>query len=49
VPRDFNYQLFLDSLDQVACGELFITYRAMQLAADRRLLAEAFDRFFNLA
>jgi hypothetical protein len=41
-PRAFNYLLSADGLDTQACGELFITYQAMQLAADKRLLAAAF-------
>lgn len=41
-PRDVNYLLQADDLNLGACGELFIPYRAMQLAADKRLLAEAF-------
>ncbi|WP_193376999.1 ATP-grasp domain-containing protein [Frigoriglobus tundricola] len=42
VPREFNYLLLADGLDPAACGELFIPYRAVQLAADKRLLAAAF-------
>src|SRR5262245_48828372 len=42
VPRQFNYLLFMDDFDPVACGELFIPHQAMQLAADKGLLAEAF-------
>ena len=41
-PREFNYLLLADGLDPSACGELFIPYQAMQLAADKRRLAEAF-------
>lgn len=41
-PREFNYLLLADGFDPSACGELFIPYRAMRLAADKRLLAEAF-------
>jgi hypothetical protein len=42
VPREFNYLLLVDDVDQATSGELFIPYRAMQLAADKRLLAEKF-------
>lgn len=42
VPREFNYLLCLDGLDPTTCGELFIPYRSLQLAADKRLLAEVF-------
>src|SRR5262245_2796183 len=42
VPREYNYLLAVDALDPEACGELFIPLRGMQLAADKRLLAEAF-------
>src|SRR4051794_6425043 len=41
-PREFNYLLHADSIAPAACGELFIRYPAMQLAADKRLLAEVF-------
>ena len=41
-PREFNYLLLVDGRDPSACGESFIPYRAMQLAADKRLLAGAF-------
>ncbi|MBY0527216.1 MAG: ATP-grasp domain-containing protein [Gemmataceae bacterium] len=41
-PRDYNYSLHLDDIDPAACGELFISIHAMQLAADKRLLAERF-------
>jgi hypothetical protein len=42
VPRACNYLLHVDTIDSTACGELFIPYRAMELAADKRLLAEVF-------
>lgn len=42
IPREYNYLLLVDDLDPAACGELFIPYRAMQLTADKRLLAEVF-------
>ncbi len=42
VPREFNYLLLVDGLDPAGCEGLFIPYRAMQLAADKRLLAAAF-------
>lgn len=42
VPREYNYLLSADGLDLSACGGLFIPYQAMQLAADKRLLAAAF-------
>jgi hypothetical protein len=42
VPREYNYLLLADNFDPAACGELFIPYRAMELAADKRLLAEVF-------
>ena len=41
-PREYNYLLHIDGLDPQACGELFIPLRSMQLAADKRLLAELF-------
>jgi hypothetical protein len=41
-PRDYNYLLHWDGPDPGACGELFIPFRCMQLAADKRLLAEVF-------
>lgn len=41
-PRKYNYLLTIDDLDPSRCGELFIPLRGMQLAADKRLLAEAF-------
>lgn len=41
-PRDYNYLLHLDSFDPAAGGEVFIPFRCMQLAADKRLLAEVF-------
>jgi hypothetical protein len=41
-PRRYNYLLHLDSPDPSACGELFISFQAMQLAADKRLQAERF-------
>ncbi len=41
-PRRYNYLLFMDELDASAVGELFIPYRSMELAADKRLLAKAF-------
>jgi hypothetical protein len=41
-PRDYNYLLHSDDFDSAACGELFIPFRGMQLAADKRLLAELF-------
>ncbi len=42
VPREYNYLLHADDLDPAACGELFIPLRSIRLAADKRLLAEAF-------
>lgn len=41
-PREFNYLLSVDDLKRLGSGELFIPYRGMQLAADKRLLADAF-------
>lgn len=41
-PQAFNYLLVVDRFDADACGKLFIPYRAMQLAADKRLLAQVF-------
>ncbi len=41
-PRDHNYLLQVESLEPESCGELFILFRSMQLAADKRLLAERF-------
>ncbi|MGL6072670.1 MAG: hypothetical protein ACRC8S_00785 [Fimbriiglobus sp.] len=42
VPRKFNYLLLQDGFEPTTCGELFIPHRAMQLASDKRLLAEVF-------
>ncbi len=41
-PREFNYLLFADGHGFQSRGELFIPFRSMQLAADKRLLATAF-------
>ena len=41
-PRSYNYLLQVEGADPEDCGELFIPVRAMRLAADKRLLAEAF-------
>src|SRR3954454_1555964 len=41
VPREFNYLLSADGLDSTACRS-FIPYRAIHLAADKRLLTTAF-------
>lgn len=41
-PRAFNYLLAMDDFDASQCGELFIPARSMELAADKRLLAERF-------
>ncbi|QEL16133.1 ATP-grasp domain-containing protein [Limnoglobus roseus] len=40
VPRDYNYVLQTD--DRAACGETFIPDRAIQVAADKRLIATTF-------
>jgi hypothetical protein len=42
VPGEFNYLLHVDHLAPAECRQVFIPYRAMQLAADKRLLAAAF-------
>jgi glutathione synthase/RimK-type ligase-like ATP-grasp enzyme len=42
VPRDFNYFLTADRFAPSACGDLFISFQAMRLASDKRLLAEVF-------
>lgn len=41
-PREFNYLLCADDVEEANGRESFIPYRAMHLAADKRLLAEAF-------
>ena len=41
-PRNYNYLLQIDDVDPSMCGELFVPYRCMQLAADKRLLAKVF-------
>lgn len=41
-PRAFNYLLQSDTPDAGGCDALFIPYRSMQIAADKRRLAEAF-------
>jgi hypothetical protein len=41
-PRDYNYLLRVEDRAPAECGELFIPYWAMELAADKRLLAAAF-------
>lgn len=41
-PRKYNYLLVMDDFDVSRVGELFIPFRGMELAADKRLLAEAF-------
>jgi hypothetical protein len=41
-PRSYNYLLQVEGIDPERCGELFIPLRGMRLAADKRLLAEAF-------
>lgn len=41
-PREFNYLLFVEDPDPLDCNELFIPYRAMELAADKRLLTKVF-------
>ena len=41
-PRQYNYFLVMDNFDAAASGELFIPARGMELAGDKRLLAEAF-------
>jgi hypothetical protein len=42
-PRAYNYLLSLDDLDAASSFELFIPLRSMQLAADKRLLADLFN------
>lgn len=42
VPREYNYLLHLENHDPTTCGKLFIPYRSMQLASDKRLLAQLF-------
>ncbi len=41
-PREFNYLLHPGETDPADCGELFIPYGAMQLAADKRSQAAVF-------
>jgi hypothetical protein len=41
-PRRYNYLLVMDEFGSSGVGELFIPYRSMELAADKRLLAKAF-------
>lgn len=42
-PREYNYVLMADGSDAASCGESFIPFRAMRLAADKRLLADVFS------
>ncbi len=42
-PRQYNYLLTVDEFDPTTCGKLFIPFGSMELAADKRLLAEAFS------
>lgn len=41
-PREFNYLLFADEIDSIASQGVFIPRGSIRLAADKRLLAEAF-------
>ncbi len=41
-PRDCNYLLAVDDFDSSTAGEVFIPLRGIHLAADKRLLAQAF-------
>jgi hypothetical protein len=41
-PRGYNYLLHRDGPVSEACRQLFIPFRSMQLASDKRLLAEVF-------
>ncbi len=41
-PREYSYLLHLDEIEPEACGELFIPFRSMQVAGDKRLLAALF-------
>lgn len=43
-PRRFNYLLCVDWFDPQTCGELFIPFASIQIAADKRLLADVFNR-----
>jgi hypothetical protein len=43
-PRDRNYLLWVEDRAPPKYGELFIPFRAMELAADKRLLATAFAK-----
>jgi hypothetical protein len=41
-PRHYNYLLHVEDYSPAACNQLFIPYRAVELATDKRLLARAF-------
>lgn len=41
-PRQFNYLLVMDNFDVSSFGESFIPLRSLEIAADKRLLAQAF-------
>ncbi|OWK41945.1 hypothetical protein FRUB_04023 [Fimbriiglobus ruber] len=41
-PRRYNYLLHADDFDPASCGDLFIPYSSIRLAADKRLIARAF-------
>jgi len=41
-PRRYNYLLITDEFDASEFGELFIPYRSMQIAADKRLQTKVF-------
>jgi glutathione synthase/RimK-type ligase-like ATP-grasp enzyme len=41
-PRQYNYLLAMDDFDASVAGELFIPLRCLELAADKRRLAEVF-------
>ncbi len=43
-PREFNYLLWVEDRSPSDCGELFIPFRAMEFASDKRLLATAFAK-----
>jgi glutathione synthase/RimK-type ligase-like ATP-grasp enzyme len=42
-PREFNYVLYTEAPGPVPSGDSFIPFEAVRLAADKRLLAEAFN------
>src|SRR5262249_3046692 len=43
-PRQYNYLLHVEDYPIPACNDLFIPFRSVELASDKRLLAEVFSK-----